>query len=206
MRGFFFLTEFPINVAVTILNFLRNYVIVATECAEVRTEHQNIQENLASDSSTSSDLKINNHGEAAAVKSSADAYDASATESTEVQTHHQITQEKQIEGIGGLSVSNFDISPEFEIHDNDKDADIESGVTMPVGSLNKADINIGAVNVGVSSDNGNCPNHLESSKGDNLSLKANTSIDCNLEAQQSAEETNSCPNGFLSGNGNDCKL
>ncbi|KAI3464503.1 hypothetical protein Pfo_021166 [Paulownia fortunei] len=170
----------------------------AMECTEGRPEHQNMQENPASDSSSYSDRKTQNHCEAATVKSGA--YDASATESAEVQNHHQNTQE-QSEDLGGLAASNFDISPEVETHNDDKVAAIKSGATMPVGSLNRADFKIGAVNGGESSDSGDCPNHLDTSKDNNLSLKANSSADCNLEAQQPAEETNNCPNGFLFENG-----
>ncbi|KAK6114841.1 hypothetical protein DH2020_007110 [Rehmannia glutinosa] len=129
-------------------------------------------------------------------KSDDNTYDAPATESTEVQTHHQNTQEEQGEDNGGIATSNCDISPKIEINNNDKVAVVESGASMPVSSLNETDIK--NVNVGESSENGDCINDLDSSKDNDISLETNTTVDCNLETkQQSAEETDTCPNRFL---------
>ncbi|KAK6132007.1 hypothetical protein DH2020_034233 [Rehmannia glutinosa] len=219
------------------------------ECTEVRPGHPNMQETA---SNICSDLKIQNCGEAAEVKSDDNTYDAPAAESksdgntydahatesksddntydalatesksddntydapatesksddntydapatvsTEVQTHHQNTQEEQGEDNGGIATSNCDISPKIEISNNNKVAPVESGASMPVSSLNEEDIK--NANVGEYSENGDCINDLDTSKDNDISLETNTAVDCNLETkQQSAEETDTCPNGFL---------
>ncbi|KAK6132313.1 hypothetical protein DH2020_033937 [Rehmannia glutinosa] len=191
------------------------------ECTEVRPDHPNMQETA---SNICSDLKIQNCGEAAESKSDDNTYDAHATESksddntydalatesksddntydapatvsTEVQTHHQNTQEEQGEDNGGIATSNCDISPKIEISNNNKVAPVESGASMPVSSLNEEDIK--NANVGEYSENGDCINDLDTSKDNDISLETNTAVDCNLETkQQSAEETDTCPNGFL---------
>ncbi|KAL0326185.1 UNVERIFIED_CONTAM: hypothetical protein Sradi_5187800 [Sesamum radiatum] len=126
-------------------------LINSAGCTEVTAENQNMQENPASDSKSQSDVKIQNQFEAAPVKSSPNAHDASATESTEVETHNQNTQEEQIEDTG--------------------------------------DTKFGTVNDGEALDTGNCLNQID------------TNADGNVEAPQSAAETNSCSNGLLSENG-----
>ncbi|PIN16176.1 Histone acetyltransferase [Handroanthus impetiginosus] len=175
-----------------------------TGCTEVTTEHQNMEQNPASNSNTSSDVKTQNPGEAAAVKSSPDGYDASTTESTEVQTHHQNTEEEQSEDIRGVAALNSDISPEIEIHNNDKHAgEVNVDESSDKGSspnhletskgndlsltADKTYKHAGEVNVDESSDKGSSPNHLETSKGNDLSL--------------TADKTYTCPNGVLSENG-----
>ncbi|KAH6782674.1 hypothetical protein C2S51_007967 [Perilla frutescens var. frutescens] len=122
----------------------------ATERAEVRPELEYIQE--ASDSSTRSDLEIKNHGEDGAVKTSTDAQ--SAAESSGA---------LEEEDIGGQAAPNEDISPEAEIHDSNKDADMESGTTTADGSSIKGVIDVGPVE-------------------ESLPSKGNTGIDCNVEA------------------------
>ncbi|KAL0360231.1 UNVERIFIED_CONTAM: Increased DNA methylation 1 [Sesamum radiatum] len=78
-------------------------------CTEATSEIQNMQENPASDSKSQSDVKIQNQFEVAPDKSSANTCDASATESTEVETHYQNTQEEQIEDTGGVAASDPDL-------------------------------------------------------------------------------------------------
>ncbi|KAK4391089.1 Increased DNA methylation 1 [Sesamum angolense] len=163
-------------------------LINSAGCTEVTTENQNMQENPASDSKSQSDVKIQNQFEAAPVKSSANARDASATESTEVETHNQNTQEEQIEDSGGVAASDLDLSPRLKI-DNNNDAAVESGDPMAVSSFNEADTKFGTVNDGEALDTGNCLNQID------------TNADGNVEAPQSAAETNSCSNGLLSENG-----
>ncbi|KAK4429660.1 Increased DNA methylation 1 [Sesamum alatum] len=150
-------------------------------CTEVTAENQNMEENPVSDSKSPSDVEIQNQFEAAPVKSSANAYDASATESTEVETHNQNTQEEQIEDTGGVTAPALDISPQLKI-DNNNDAAVESGAAMAVSSSNEADTKFGTVNDGESLDAGNCLNQID------------TNTDGNVEAPQSAEETNTCSN------------
>ncbi|KAL0438088.1 UNVERIFIED_CONTAM: Increased DNA methylation 1 [Sesamum latifolium] len=157
-------------------------------CTEVMAENQNIQESPASDSKSQSDVKIQNQLEAAPDKSSANACDASATESTEVETHNQNTREEQIEDTGGVAASDPDLSPRIKIDNND-DAAVESGDPMAVSSFNEADTKFGTVNDGEALDTGNCLNRIDAK------------ADRNVEAPQSAAETNSCSNGLLSENG-----
>ncbi|KAG8378277.1 hypothetical protein BUALT_Bualt08G0120800 [Buddleja alternifolia] len=154
---------------------------MTTECPEVGADCQNVQENHASDSNTSSDIKILDQGEVAAVKAIVDLNEAPATESTEVDTHNHNTQEEQ----------NNDI-----VDNSDEVAPVEADATIPVGSSNKEDTKFEEVNAGESSDSGNCPENIDTSKDNSDSLiRDNTNGDCNLEAQQSAEETNTCSNG-----------
>lgn len=51
------------------------------------------------------------------------------------------------------------------MHKNNKDANVNSGMA------NEIDINIEAVNDDKSLDNGNCLNHLDTSKDDDISSK-----------------------------------
>lgn len=131
-------------------------VIVATGCVEI------IQENTASDSSTPSNLESDNHAEAAA-------------------------QEKQNEDNGGQAAANEDIfSLDAGIHENDKDAVVESVADQPDPLLSKGDIGAEAAD-GEPSQNGVCLSKADASKEESLPSKANTGIDCNVEAPESAE-------------------
>lgn len=100
-----------------------------------------IEEKAASESSTLSDLKADNHVEAAAA---------------------------EVSGVQTIL-----------------DGDVELGATVPDGPLNKGGIDVKG---GEPSANGVCLSHHDAPKEENLPSKANTSIDCNLEASESAEE------------------
>lgn len=69
-----------------------------------------------------------------------------------------------------------------------QNGDVESGAIVPDVSLNEGGIDGEAAEGGKPSENGVCLDHHDASKEENLPLRANTNIDCNLEASKSAEE------------------
>lgn len=103
---------------------------------------------------------------------------------SEPSTHSDLIVDNHVEGPAAQDASAAEASGVQSI----QNGDVESGATVPDGSLNEGGIAGEAAEGGKPSENGDCLNHHDASKEENLPSRANTNIDCNLEASKSAEE------------------
>lgn len=103
---------------------------------------------------------------------------------SEPSTHSDLKVDNRVEGPAAQDASAAEASGVHSI----QNGDVESGTTVPDASLNEGGIAGEAAEGGKPSENGDCLNHHDASKEENLPSRANTNIDCNLEASKSAEE------------------